>query len=239
MKLFTIFLSTVIITLGFKNATAQTADEIINKHINAIGGKEKISQVKTVYMEGFMNLMNNQAPSVTYIVNRKGYKNEVDFNGTKMVTCYTDKGGWTINPLAGQTDATAVAEDVLKIGQLQLDATGQLFDYLSKGNKVQFIGKENGAYHLKVVTAANIETAFFIDTASCYISKTVTNMSVNGQQVEMSVENSDFKKTNSGLIMPFATKLDFVGTGLIITTTSTIIEINKEIDEAIFQMPKK
>ena len=54
--------------------------------------------------------------------------------------------------------------------------------------------------------------------------------------MEISVENSDFKKTDNGLIMPFSGKLDFPG--LTITTIYKKIEINKEIDEAIFEMPK-
>ncbi len=61
-------------------------------------------------------------------------------------------------------------------------------------------------------------------------------MTVNGQEMEISVENSDFKKTDNGLIMPFLGKIDFPG--LTITTIYKKIEINKEIDEAIFEMPK-
>ena len=236
MKLLKIGLLTIIILAGYMNTEAQTADEIISKYIGAIGGKEKISQVKTLYMEGDMDIMNNKAPSVTYIVNGKGYKNEVDFNGAKIITTYTDKGGWTINPMAGQTVATPVSEDLLKTGQLQLDATGPLFDYATKGNKVEFLGKDSGTYKLKVITPSNIEIAFFIDTTSYYILKTVTNMTVDGQEMETSFENSDFKKTDYGLIMPFSGKLNFPG--LTITTISNKIEINKEIDEAIFEMPK-
>lgn len=239
MKLLTAFVLTALISLNIKNAYAQTADEIINKHIEAIGGKDKVGQVKTVYMEGTIDMMNNQAPSITHIVHGKGYKNEVDFNGTKMITCYTDKGGWTVNPMAGQTEATPVPEEMLKTGQLQLDATGPLFDYAAKGNKVEFVGREKGTYHLKVSTSANTEMAFYIDTTSYYISSIVMNMTINGQNLEMLVENSDYKKIDNGLMMPFSTKLDFRGTGLVITTNQKKIEVNKEIDAGIFEMPKK
>ena len=30
---------------------AQTADNVINKYLEAMGGKEKVSQVKTIYTE--------------------------------------------------------------------------------------------------------------------------------------------------------------------------------------------
>src|SRR5688572_6409440 len=103
MKVLSLFLLTAVISLGFHDIFGQTVDEIINKHIEAIGGKEKVASVKTLYMEGTLDLMGNQAPSITHIVHGKGYKNEVDFNGSKMVTVYTDKAGWTINPMAGQT----------------------------------------------------------------------------------------------------------------------------------------
>ena len=236
MKLLQTALLTLAIATGF-HATAQTADEIINKNIDASGGKEKLSQVKTIYMEGEMEIMGNKAPSLTYIVDGKGYKTDVDFNGAKIITCYTDSAGWTLNPMAGQTTPTPVPEDVLKSGRLQLDAAGPLFNYAAKGNKVEFLGKEEGGYKLKLTTSLNTEILFFIDTASYQVVKRVTNIPANGQQIEMTVENSDFRKTDFGTVMPYTMKLNFPG--LTITNTSNKIVINKEIDKAVFEMPKQ
>lgn len=72
---------------------AQTADNVINKYLEAMVGKEKVSQVKTIYTEWGMDIMSKKAPSATYIVNGNGYKNEVDFNGSKIVAVYTAKRG--------------------------------------------------------------------------------------------------------------------------------------------------
>src|SRR5688500_16812375 len=95
---------------------AQTADEIINKHIEATGGKEKLSAINSVKMENVMRVMDNDAPNKVIIVNGKGYRSESDFNGQKLVQVYTDKGGWAINPFGGGDAPQAMPEDQYKAG---------------------------------------------------------------------------------------------------------------------------
>ena len=77
---------------------AQTVDEIISKHIEAIGGKEKLGQVKSIYSEISMEVMGNQSPVTEYTLEGKGFKSEAEVNGSKIISCFTDKGGWGINP---------------------------------------------------------------------------------------------------------------------------------------------
>jgi hypothetical protein len=88
-----------------------SADEIVAKHIEAIGGKSAISQVKSLTIESSTAVMGNEAPTVTTVVDGVGFKNETDFNGMKIVQCYNDKGGWMVNPMAGAADPTPMPED--------------------------------------------------------------------------------------------------------------------------------
>src|SRR6202035_2358537 len=111
---------------------AQTVDEIVTKYVDALGGKTIVSSIKTIYVESSIAIMGNDAPCTTYILNGKGYKNELDFNGTKIVQCITDKGGWAINPMAGSADATAIPDEQVKASQSQLQVGGPLFDYATK-----------------------------------------------------------------------------------------------------------
>jgi hypothetical protein len=52
---------------------AQTVDEIINKHTEALGGKEKLSQLKSLYTESSIEAMGNVSSAKEYLVEGKGF----------------------------------------------------------------------------------------------------------------------------------------------------------------------
>ena len=52
MKKLQLSIFAIAILLSIK---AQTIDEVVNKNIEAMGGKEKLSSIKTLIMEGSMN----------------------------------------------------------------------------------------------------------------------------------------------------------------------------------------
>lgn len=239
MKISHLVLLTSITAMGFINASGQTADEIINKWTDAMGGKDKLSSIKTVYTEDELNIMNNPAPHKSYLLNGKGFKSETEFNGQKIIDCYLVDSGWSINPLAGVNTATKMPATQVKFGQVQLDATGTLCNYAAKGSKTILLGKENlnGAtsYKLQLTTANAIEVNFFIDSATYYILKEVTKINADGQDIEITTVYSDYKKTSDGFIMPFSQEITLPG--ITFTINSKKIDVNKEIDPVIFEKP--
>src|SRR5687768_15831028 len=89
-------LSTVFFTLGL---SAQTADEVISKHLSAIGGIEKWKSVKSLYMEGVAVMQNGQEiTSKIYKVQDQLYRRDVDFGMGKMTMLVTEKEGWMATP---------------------------------------------------------------------------------------------------------------------------------------------
>jgi hypothetical protein len=220
---------------------AQTVDDIINKHIEAMGGKDKLASVKTIYTEYDMDVMGNQAAGVTYVVNGKAYRNEIDFGGQKIIQCLTDKGGWGINPMAGQTAAEALPADQVKMSQGQLDVGGPLFNYAAKGNTVELQGKDsvNGvnAFKLKLKGKEGNENLFWIDPSTYYILKSTSKISVNGQDVETGIAFSNYKKTDYGYVVPGTTEVT-LPQGLTLNITNKKVEVNKDIDMKMFEMPK-
>jgi hypothetical protein len=217
--------------------SAQTAGEIVSKHVAAIGGKDAISQVKSVYMETSITMMGGENPSTTTIVNGVGYKSETDFNGTKIVQCYTDKGGWTINPMAGAATATPMPDDVYNAGKAQINIGGALYDYAAKGGKVELLGKDGGAYKIKLTSKENVEAVYLIDSTSYLITSVTSKGKMQDQDVDITTKYSDYRKTELGYVIPYAIDVDFGGQfGLTIAVKK--VELNKTIDPAIFAMPK-
>jgi hypothetical protein len=242
MKNVKFYLLSIIAAFTMFTAGAQSVDDIINKHIDAIGGKDNISKVNSIHEEATMQVMGNEAPNSITILNGKGYKSETDFNGQKIVNAITDKGGWMINPMAGANDATAIPADQYKGLKEQLYVGGPLVNYAANGYKAELQGQEKvgsvNAYKIKLTSKDSTETTYFIDPTTYYLIKMVRHGNAMGQDVEITASFSNFQKTDVGFVIPYTTDLDFGGQ-FQLSTTIKKVEINKPVDPKIFDMPGK
>lgn len=245
MKKLKISLLALTALLSAATIHAQTAsvnaDDIIAKHLEAIGGKEKLQGISSVRMESTLEVMGNEAPNTTTIVNGKGYRSESDFNGQKIIQVYTDKGGWMVNPMAGATDPQAIPEEQAKAAKGQIYAV-PLLDYATRGGKAEYLGQEKvgevNAYKIKITDADGAATTFYFDPSTYYIIQAVRSSEMMGQQVDVTVTNSDFKKTDYGWVVPQTIAMD-MGGQFSMTLKLKDIAINQEVDPKIFDMPAK
>lgn len=214
-----------------------SADEIVSKYVAAIGGKAAISQVKTITTESTVSVMGNEVQSTTVIVDGVGYKSETDFNGQKIIQCYTDKGGWMVNPMAGSAEPTPIPDEQYKASKSNIYVGGALYDYAAKGSKIELAGKDGDAYKIKLTTKDNAESTYLIDPATFLVKSLTAKGEMQGQEVEVTTKLSDYHKTDVGFLMPYAVDIDFGGQfGLNIVIKK--VELNKTVDPAIFEMPK-
>lgn len=227
--------------LSVATATAQTADEIVAKHVDAMGGKDKISGIKSLRTEGTVSIMGQEAPITVVVMNGKGYRSDVDFGGQKFVNAMNDKGGWMINPMMGGTDAQALPADQYNAQKDQLSVGGPLFDYAAQGNKIELQGKEkvggNDAYKLKVTSKDNSVSTYYIDPATHYIVKVAKTANMGGQEGTVEVLMSNYKKTDYGYVVPYTIETT-LPQGFSMTANISKVEINGNVDPAIFDMPK-
>ena len=212
-------------------AQAQTADEVINKHIDSLGGKENIEKIQNVVMEGSLTIQG--APIAVIITQVQGKLSRQDINamGMKGYDFVSDKEGWTFMPFQGmQKPEPKTAEDV-KESQSDLDIAGSLYNYAAKGHKVELLGKEDvegtECHKIKLTLATGKEVTYFIDPISYLVVRTKEKKKFNGQEMELSVDYSDYKNVE-GVKMAYSITQPFG------TVVMSSIKANQTIDEKLY-----
>lgn len=189
-------------------AQAQTVSELQTSYIDALGGKEKLSELKDIFVETNMEVMGMQLPTKQWIVYGEASRQEVEFQGQKMVTFIGKDRGWIINPLMGSPKATPIPDAAVKAAQGTLARGSELTDYQERGLTATYKGKDtvNGIAAYKIVlNKENYESIFYLDPGSYYVIRNVVKTKVDQQPVEQTTNFSDYRKTPEGFVYPYST----------------------------------
>ena len=212
---------------------AQTAEEIVAKHIEAVGGAAAWKKVNSLYYEGKMTVQGAEVNVTLTVLNGKGSRQNISVMGMTGYQIVTPTAGWNFMPFQGQTTAEPMTADELKQSADDLDVQGKLVDYKSKGHSVEYLGKDDvegtECFKLKITSkAGNIETVF-IDPKSYYIVRSVAKRTANGQESDVPTDLSNYKKLPEGIVVPFSITLPF---GELVISKA---EVNKQIDGSTFK----
>ena len=108
--------STILLCFLPLAATAQTADEIVKKAVDARGGIEKIKAVQSERITA--RLTSGQGLEAAVVLELKRphkMHSEVTVEGQKIIRVYDGKsGGWSINPFAENKDVQPMSAEDLK-----------------------------------------------------------------------------------------------------------------------------
>ena len=214
-------------------AQAQTVDEIVDKNIAAMGGKEKLMSLKTVKMEGTMSTQGFELAITNTRSNMVGIRLDIEVNGTSNYQVANMTKGAAFWPVRGQDAPEDMEADQYKSAQNQMDLQGAFCNYKDKGTKIELVGKEtvDGAEtnKLKVTFKNGVVTNYFVDTKTNRIVKTSGMMTIGGQSMEITTGYADYKQNADGYWFAYAI------TNQQGTITYEKISTNVPIDESIYK----
>ena len=237
----TIFRIIILFLLSSGIASAQTVDEVIGKHIAALGGKEKLASLKTAKITSSLDMQGMKLPIVVTVVNNKSVRSEVTFQGMSQVSAMSDGSGWYISPFQGKTEPEKMNEEMLRESKEQSDLSGPLFNYKEKGNQVELVGKEEmegtDVFKLKVTLASGNISYQYIDATSFLMLKETKKQKFQDKEVESETLFSNYKMID-GINFAYAIEIRQAGesTGKMMTIEN--VELNLKVDDSIFKMPE-
>ncbi|MFQ5640190.1 MAG: outer membrane lipoprotein carrier protein LolA [bacterium] len=225
---------------------AQSADEIIQKHIEAQGGLDKLQAIKSIKMSGKMTMEGPGGMAMEGQIIRQQkrphfVRMDIRFQGQAMVQAYDGENAWHIIPFMGDPTPQPMPEDQAKQLIHDSDLDGPFVDYKAKGHKIEFVGKEDvegtETYKLKVTLKDGDTFTSFLDSEYYLELKRIVKQKDrrSGNEIEAETFMSDFKEVN-GVMMPHAVKIKGSGPGTINFIVDSM-EVNVEMDESVFKMP--
>jgi hypothetical protein len=214
-------------------ANAQTVDEVIEKNITAMGGKEKLATLNSLRMEGGLSVQGTDVAVVITKVHNVGMRSDISVMGTENYIIVTPAKGYSFMPVFGQSAPQDMPDDQFKAAQTTLDIHGTFVDYKTKGIKAELMGKETvdgiECYKIKATFKNGNATDYYIDTKTDRLYKTNTKGNMNGEDVDVYATYANYKQNADGFWFAYSS------TNARGETNFDKIETNIKVDEAIFK----
>lgn len=238
MKKLTLSVLILFCTFLLNSASAQTLDEILNKHFKAVG-QEKLVAAESFIIKAKLSQMGMEFPMEMKIKKPNKFRVEMEMQGQKLIQAYDGNKGWMIAPMLSPEPQELVG-DQLKQAISQADMEGELYEYKRKGSSAEFIGKVNvdgsEAYRIKLVDKDKNSKYYFIDAETYLVKKVKAKIEAMGQTVDVETRMKDYREID-GIKMAMVVESDSPMGTVVITMEE--IEINGEISDAIFIQPGK
>ncbi len=230
----------ILMSLMTWTVQAQTADEIVNRHLEAMGGSTNLRAIQRIKMAGNILGKGEAAPITIQAINHKGMRMDVTVQGLTQTTAITDSTSWMTNPFMGQPNPEPIPHDMAQMLADQLDLAGGLVDYQAKGNQISLMGKEKmgttDVYKLKLTRKSGKVEYYYIDANTYLLARSTTIQRINGEDQASESLLLNYKKVN-GYLFAFTIKMQSAGDAGQRTIQFETIEVNPVVDERIFKLP--
>ena len=228
-------------------AQAQTADEIVEKHLAAIGGRAALSKATSQVVTGTV-LVSAQGADIPGSIeathkapNKARTLIKLDlsaFGGTEMTIDQRCDGktAFASNSMQGDREITG---DQLQV-MLNASFPTPLLRYKEAGEKIDLQGKDQiggrAVFVLLYTPKTGPAATMFFDAETFLLTRSVMTLTVPeaGGLIEQATDESDYRDV-SGIKVPFLISVTSPAQSVAIKLSK--VELNTPIDDAIFSRP--
>jgi hypothetical protein len=219
---------------------AQTADEIIARHIEAHGGAAAWSKVEAVRVTGKFTAFSLENDYTAYKTKAGSYYADFYLGEKRVIESIHENEGWTIDPWQEMDYARRLNDGEMNAFMQKAEFITPFLDYHEKGHSVDYPGLDTidgMVMHTLKLTRPNGRIETWHLNADTYLEyKCEADWVDFAMNVPAETYFDDFQEVD-GLVFPFFVERTFWQRDRILLVED--IGINPEIDPAMFIMPRR
>jgi hypothetical protein len=236
-----------LVVLPVRAARAQSADEVIEKSLAAIGGRAALGKLTSRSASGTISIgtpvgditgtieLYNKAPNKS----RTLVKADLTSLGAGQLTQdqrFDGTTGYAIDSLNGNRDITGDQLEIMRSGTFPTPFLG----YKEAGMRAELLGKEKvgdkDAYVIRLTPKTGPASRMFFDAASYLPVKTIVSLNIPqlGTEVEQTANFLEYRDVD-GIKVPV--RVQSVNQLQSLTIVLTKIEQNITLDDSMFAKP--
>ena len=237
--LLSFFLLSLLTSPGY----SQKASDILDKMIDALGGREVLATIKDTTISGSIEMIGMGASGSVKVYHKEPNKIRADLEIMGMVLTVASDGetAWMINPQTGSTEkmsgkvAEEMKRDCFDFGYSALlypEKYGITYAYKGK-EKIE----EKDCFVLERTFSDGQKRTLYIDSKT-YLTFKIKEINLNNSGVEVEVEefSSDYKKVDGVMFAHSLT--EFEDGGVAGKVTATNVRFNTGLEDSLFKMSK-
>lgn len=229
-----VFVALMLVT-GWQSLSAQTLQEILQKHMEALGGEKTLKAITSSVAEFEITVPGGiTGTQKSYFKYPNKLRSEMDLKVMKGLSVYDGKKGWVLDP-NGQVRELAGQELEGVTTEVYFNLYAYLFPERAKG-QVEYSGREEADgvnYHVIQVTPEGATPVkLYINPETYLIDRSVGRSDI----VEVTTYYQDYKE-HQGIKMATAFRSSTGDPTYDMTSKLMSVEFNPDLSEELFEPP--
>ena len=217
---------------------AITLDEIIANNLEARGGRDMITKIKTMKVTGTMETMGGNLTFTQCLKDNTKMRMEMSVQGMDIVQAFDGITGWSTNPMTG-AGAQRSSKEESNQARGQANIWGEFINPEDQGLTLEYVGAEDidgmTAYKVQVTDPDGDVHHTFIDAITWLEVKMTRTISMMGQEAEMDIFLSNYKDIG-GVQYPMQMDMEMEGQ-TVMSMKRESVEVNVEVADDLFAFP--